>query len=504
MKRKATNAVQVASLIAIACSLFEKLLGLLREVKIAEILGISTASDAYNVAYLLVITVFGLFSAAYSNSLMPIATESYINDKHRMNKTVNHIVTMTMIVIMALIVIVSFCPTLFVKMIAAGLNNETTELSARLVKISVWSLLALTINAAYTIVMRVFEHNLVPTVSELIFPIPVLVALFCNIHSPELLISCVVVGYYLRSVILIVSSRCVGFIPRIQLRSDESVFYHFVKMMPPMLLSSGLLQINTLVDNQVASKFETGSVTALALASKVNGLAYTVFATSLMQIVYAAMAKAYLSKDIEQMRAIVKKQVRLILAFVVPCAIILYQYSDEIIQILFMRGQFNIDNAKMAGGILKGYAIGLVVFVLRDICIYIYYSAKNSKFPSLITGITVAVNIVLNLLFSWLWGIKGVSYATSVSALIAFVVLKIHMREKVAEISFISKKSGIVIAVSALGAWLTASNMQQLLRSLNVWFSFFAFALTFIVFWGLYFGGLLVASHGFIKRKIGS
>lgn len=72
--------------------------------------------------------------------------------------------------------------------------------------------------------------------------------------------------------------------------------------MPPMLLSSGLLQINTLVDNQVASGFGTGSVTALSLASKVNGLAYTVFSTSLMQIIYSTMTKAYMRGDKKSLR----------------------------------------------------------------------------------------------------------------------------------------------------------------------------------------------------------
>ena len=46
------------------CTMLGKILGLLREMKIAEALGASASSDAYNVAYLLVITLFGLFSSA--------------------------------------------------------------------------------------------------------------------------------------------------------------------------------------------------------------------------------------------------------------------------------------------------------------------------------------------------------------------------------------------------------------------------------------------------------
>ena len=75
MNRKTSNQIKIASIIAIVCTMLGKVLGLLREMKIAEALGASISSDAYNVAYLLVITIFGLFSSAYSNSLMPIAAE---------------------------------------------------------------------------------------------------------------------------------------------------------------------------------------------------------------------------------------------------------------------------------------------------------------------------------------------------------------------------------------------------------------------------------------------
>ena len=38
---------------------------------ISGVLGASPESDAYNISYMLVITIFGLFSSAYSNSLVP-------------------------------------------------------------------------------------------------------------------------------------------------------------------------------------------------------------------------------------------------------------------------------------------------------------------------------------------------------------------------------------------------------------------------------------------------
>ena len=488
MNKRISDQIKIASLIAIVCTMIGKILGLLREMKIAEALGASVSSDAYNVAYLLVITLFGLFSSAYSNSLMPIAAEQYTQDKKKMNKTVNEIVTISTVFMLVVIGLIYLFPNFFVKLMAAGMNTETITLAGRLVKISAWALVFLVLISAYTIVMRLYDKNIYPTVVDLLFPLPVLIALFCGATSPHILIASVVLGYAIKSICLMGGLKTIGFSPKPDFQWFDSKIKSFFCLMPPMLLSSGLLQINTLVDNQVASGFGTGSVTALSLASKVNGLAYTVFSTSLMQIIYSTMTKAYMKGNKKEFKDIVEKQTKMILMFIVPCFIILFNFSIEIISILFVRGSYTQDNAIIAGEILKGYALGLPVYVLRDICMYIYYSAKNSKFPSLVTGISVFINIGLNLLLSYFMGIKGVAYATSLAAVFSLLILVICMKKKIEEIRLISFKNMLIILVSGLITWKIGIALRNLLAEYNVWFNVFAFVCVFIVFWIIAYG----------------
>ena len=460
-----------------------KILGLLREMKIAEALGASASSDAYNVAYLLVITIFGLFSSAYSNSLMPIAAEQYTQDKKRMNKTVNEIVTISVILMLIVIGLVYLFPRFFVKLMAAGMDDDTIILAGELIKISAWALIFLVLISAYEIVMRLYDRNIYPTIMDLLFPVPVLIALFCGVTSPYILIACVVLGYAIKSVALVGGLKIVGFVPKLDFYWNNPKIKIFFLLMPPMLLSSGLLQINTLVDNQVASGFGTGSVTALSLASKVNGLAYTVFSTSLMQIIYSTMTKAYMRGDKKEFKDIVEKQTKMILMFIVPCFIILFNFSTEIISILFVRGNYTQDNAVIAGEILKGYALGLPVYVLRDICMYVYYSAKNSKFPSFVTGTSVFINVGLNLLLSYIMGIKGVAYATSLAAIFSLAILALFMKQKVAEVRLMSMRNFGIILISALITWKVASALKKVFATYNVWLNMIAFVCIFAVFW---------------------
>ena len=356
-------------------------------------------------------------------------------------------------------------------------------LAGELIKISAWALIFLVLISAYEIVMRLYNRNIYPTIMDLLFPVPVLIALFCGVTSPYILIACVVLGYAIKSVALVGGLKIVGFVPKLDFYWNNPKIKSFFLLMPPMLLSSGLLQINTLVDNQVASGFGTGSVTALSLASKVNGLAYTVFSTSLMQIIYSTMTKAYMRGDKKEFKDIVEKQTKMILMFIVPCFIILFNFSTEIISILFVRGNYTQDNAVIAGEILKGYALGLPVYVLRDICMYVYYAAKNSKFPSFVTGTSVFINVGLNLLLSYIMGIKGVAYATSLAAIFSLAILALFMKQKVAEVRLMSMRNFGIILISALITWKVASALKKVFATYNVWLNMIAFVCIFAVFW---------------------
>ena len=400
-----------------------------------------------------------------------------------MNKTVNEIVTISVILMLIVIGLVYLFPRFFVKLMAAGMDDDTIILAGELIKISAWALIFLVLISAYEIVMRLYDRNIYPTIMDLLFPVPVLIALFCGVTSPYILIACVVLGYAIKSVALVGGLKIVGFVPKLDFYWNNPKIKSFFLLMPPMLLSSGLLQINTLVDNQVASGFGTGSVTALSLASKVNGLAYTVFSTSLMQIIYSTMTKAYMRGDKKEFKDIVEKQTKMILMFIVPCFIILFNFSTEIISILFVRGNYTQDNAVIAGEILKGYALGLPVYVLRDICMYVYYAAKNSKFPSFVTGTSVFINVGLNLLMSYIMGIKGVAYATSLAAIFSLAILALFMKQKVAEVRLMSMRNFGIILISALITWKVASALKKVFATYNVWLNMIAFVCIFAVFW---------------------
>lgn len=60
---------------------------------VTAVLGAGSESDAYNIGYLLTISIFGFIGSAYSNSMMSVASGLFIKDKNSLEKTVNNILT---------------------------------------------------------------------------------------------------------------------------------------------------------------------------------------------------------------------------------------------------------------------------------------------------------------------------------------------------------------------------------------------------------------------------
>jgi putative peptidoglycan lipid II flippase len=110
--------------------------------------------------------------------------------------------------------------------------------------------------------------------------------------------------------------------------------------------------------------------------------------------------------------------------FVVPAMISLIILAGPIIEGLFVYGAFTTDDAVMVAMALSAYAVGLPGFVLVKILQPAFYAVGQ---PSILT---IAINITGSLILMPLLGHIGLALATSLSGLIAGVVMAVLLRRR--------------------------------------------------------------------------
>ena len=121
---------------------------------------------------------------------------------------------------------------------------------------------------------------------------------------------------------------------------------------------------------------------------------------------------------------------------VLPVVAIGIVMSTDVIKFAYMRGQFTLENAKLTGGILAFYVVGLPAFGMRDFLNRMFHALKDTKTPFRVSCIVVAVNIALNIILRKFMGANGLAFATSIAGYVGMAALIILLKKRFGHIGF--------------------------------------------------------------------
>jgi len=91
--------------------------------------------------------------------------------------------------------------------------------------------------------------------------------------------------------------------------------------------------------------------------------------------------------------------------------------------VIFQRGEFSLNDARMASYSLMAYGSGLLSFMLIKILAPAFYSRQDTKTPVKYGIITMVCNMVFNLILAIPFGYVGLALATALSGTLNAVLL---------------------------------------------------------------------------------
>jgi putative peptidoglycan lipid II flippase len=137
--------------------------------------------------------------------------------------------------------------------------------------------------------------------------------------------------------------------------------------------------------------------------------------------------------------------------------------------VLYQHGRFGAYETGEAAGALRFYAIGLCGYAALKVLVNAFYALDRRKTPMVVSFIAVALNLVLNWIFTrdLHWGHRGLAFSTACVATSNFLILYALMRshlgrlESRAMLTLLSKlavASAVLLAIAWGGAhWLLAN-----------------------------------------------
>ncbi|HLJ40572.1 MAG TPA: murein biosynthesis integral membrane protein MurJ [Candidatus Acidoferrales bacterium] len=232
------------------------------------------------------------------------------------------------------------------------------------------------------------------------------------------------------------------------------------KLLIPGFVGIGIYQINFFVDTifATASRMPRGSITSLYVAERVMELVLGSYAIAISTVILPMMSRQAASRQHDEMKKTFTFSLRLVSFITVPAAVGLVLLRTPIIQVLFEHGKFVAESTALAARALLYYALGLPAFAAVKMVVPLFYSTQDTKTPVVVAGYALAINVLLNVVFLFVF--FRVFYngspalATSSAAYFNFFALLWIFRKRFGQLGFaavLASLGRIAAAAVAMG-----------------------------------------------------
>jgi putative peptidoglycan lipid II flippase len=241
-------------------------------------------------------------------------------------------------------------------------------------------------------------------------------------------------------------------------------------LMGPGVVGLAAVQINLLVNSILATGEGTSAVSALNYAFRLMYLPIGIFGVSIATAVVPTLSRQAAKHDTAGMRETISSGLRMMLMLNVPATVGLVVLATPIVALIFEHGAFTPAHTAATAAALAFYSPGLVGYSAVKIAVPSFYSLRDSRTPVLVSGVTVLLNVVLNVSLVRVMGFTGLALGTAASAIFNATTLLWLLRSRLGglderRIAASFARIGAASAVMGLAAWGTDAAIAAWLPS---------------------------------------
>jgi len=190
----------------------------------------------------------------------------------------------------------------------------------------------------------------------------------------------------------------------------------------PGAISAGVVQINIVISQQIAS-LQVGAVSWLSYADRLYQLPLGMIGIAMGVALLPALSRHLRANDEQSARDSLNRAMEISAFFTLPAAFALAAASHFWVRGLFEHGRFGPEDTAMTGAVLAAFAVGLPGFICIKIFAPGFFAREDTKTPMRYAGVSVVINIVLGVALFFAVGVVGLAIATSVAGWVNAMLL---------------------------------------------------------------------------------
>ncbi len=401
--------------------LFSRVLGFIRDLLTASILGANIYSDIFFVAFKLPNLFRRIFAeGAFTQVFIP----AYAKTKHKIRFSSAIFLQFT-----AFIMFLAFLVTLFSKivthLIAIGFDKKIVDLAAPLVAINFYYLPLIFIVTFMAALLQYKHHFATTAFSTALLNLSLITALLISKDLGKYEITYylsygVLIGGVLQVIVHLIAMKRKNLLKIFTFRKISIKENKFYKNFASATVGGSTMHISAFLDTWLASFLVSGSISYLYYANRVFQLPLALFAIATSTALFPMIARAIKNKDEDKALQLMRKSAIILFALLGIATLIGIVFNEFIIQLLLQRGEFTLNDSNNTALILTMYLIGLIPFGIAKIFSLWLYAHEKQFIAAKISIKALAWNIVFSLIFILPYEAAGLAFASTLSGFILF------------------------------------------------------------------------------------
>ena len=397
-------------------TLVSRITGLVRELLMASVFGVSAMTDAFNVAF----RIPNLFrrvlgEGAFSQAFVPVLAATRAEEGDDGAKAlIDHVGTLLAWTLVLLCIAGVLGAPWMVWAMASGMKQSPQGFDAAVTMtrwmfpyIGFMSLVALAGG-----ILNTWKKFAVPAASPVLLNIALILSitlgapLFAR-HGIEPIYAQaagVMLGGLLQLGIQVPALLRLGLLPRIGVRWSairaawaDPTTRKVARLMLPALLGVSVAQVSLLINTQIASHLATGSVSWITYADRLMELPTALLGVALGVVLMPQLASARAKQDDERYSAMLDWGLRLVVVLSVPCMVALLVFAKPLVAVLYHYGAFADRDVQQTTLALAGYGVGIVGIVAIKVLAPGYFAKHDMRTPMLIAVAVLVFTQMMNL-----------------------------------------------------------------------------------------------------------
>ncbi len=435
MKDKSSKALKTMSFMSfiIFCA---KFMGLFRETLIGSVYGQGYASDVLNTASQIPLLFFDMtLGVAILSTFVPVFNDFFLKDgRERAERFACNFISFITLAATVVSVLGIIFSKQIVGFIAGGYSETKILETAGLLKILFPSIIFTAVAYIAVGLLQSYGEFNIPSLISLVSNSVMILYLivFGDSLGLEGVAVSMLVAWALQFFVQIPSLLKKGFRYRFSFNLRDKGIGEVARLALPVLVSSWVQPICTLINTKVGSTLGDGIVSGLNWANKIYIIVVGVFAYAVTNFIFPKLSRQSAGGDDDGFAKTTRSSLGWTLFIIGFVASLFIALASPVIKVVFEHGAFTAENTKVTATALYYYSFGMMGYAVCEILNKSFYAVKDGVTPMIVSILGVIVNIgaMLLMVFVFNMGIGGLAFATSVSSVFIAVSLMIMINRK--------------------------------------------------------------------------